>query len=70
MATIFPINLDELSQILAGIKTAATSATLGKASFVGMPVVRKMTRPNKFDISDITGLVAKSGLNGKITESR
>lgn len=54
----------ELSQILAGIKTAATSATLGKASFVGMPVrSQDDSASNKFDI---TGLVAKSGLNGKI----
>lgn len=54
----------ELSNVLIGIRSAADSATLNKASFVGMPVrSADDSANNKFDI---TGLVAKSGLNGKI----
>lgn len=52
------------SQILAGIRAQAQSTTLLKSSFVGVCVRSQDDNSgNKFDI---TGLVAKSGLNGKI----
>lgn len=52
------------SQLLAGIRQGATATTLGKSNFVGMPVrSQDDSAGNKFDL---TGLVAKSGLNGAI----
>lgn len=52
------------SQILAGIRARATTETLSKANFVGVCVrSQDDSAGNKFDI---TGLVSKSGLNGKI----
>jgi hypothetical protein len=52
------------SQILAGIRLRATPDALMKSSFVGVCVrSQDDSSGNKFDI---TGLVAKSGLGGKI----
>jgi hypothetical protein len=52
------------SQILAGIRTNTTVATLARSTFVGTCVrSQDDSSANKFDI---TGLVAKSGLNGMI----
>lgn len=52
------------SQILAGIMSVATPATLAQSSFVGVCVrSQDDSQANKFDI---TGLVAKAGLSGKI----
>lgn len=52
------------SQMLAGIRAQAQNSTLMNSSFVGACVrSQDDNSTNKFDI---TGLVAKSGLNGKI----
>ena len=52
------------SQILAGIRAGAQASTLRNSSFVGVCVrSQDDSAGNKFDI---TGLVAKAGLNGKI----
>lgn len=54
----------ELSGVLAGIRAEAETATLSRSYFFGVPVrSQDDSSNNKFDI---TGLVAKTGLNGKI----
>lgn len=55
------------SQLLAGLRLRAQASTLSRANFVGVCVrSQDDSSGNKFDI---TGLVAKSGLNGKIIKS-
>jgi hypothetical protein len=52
------------SSLLAGIRLNATAATLAKSNFVGVCVrSQDDSSANKFDI---TGLVGKAGLSGKI----
>lgn len=52
------------SGVLAGITTQAKATTIAKANFVGVPVrSQDDSANNKFDI---TGLIGKTGLNGKI----
>lgn len=52
------------SGVLAGIRTAALATTLQKSTFVGVPVrSQDDSSANKFDMS---GMVAKSGLSGKL----
>lgn len=52
------------SQILAGIRSAATPTTLAMSNFIGVCVrSQDDSSMNKFDI---TGLIGKSGVNGKI----
>ncbi|MGZ6398781.1 MAG: hypothetical protein ACXWRZ_13555 [Bdellovibrio sp.] len=54
----------ELSGIYSGITAQAKATTLAKSYFVGVPVrSQDDSSNNKFDI---TGLVSKTGLNGKI----
>lgn len=52
------------SQMLAGIRAQAQANTLMKSSFVGVCV--RSQDDNSMNKFDITGLVAKSGLSGKI----
>lgn len=54
----------ELSGVLQGIRATASRTTLSKANFIGVPArSQDDSSGNKFDI---TGLVSKTGLNGKI----